>query len=396
MRLPIDTLGATLAVLALAALSLQPLMLLRPNRIAAAQALPFWNALPSGLELAFGSIMTLAALLLVTRVGAKARLAAGVAGLIALGIAIGLSAAHLAPPGNAYARVSPAAGAWVLLFAFALALADALVRMRLSPLGRIAALIVAILVLAGFFASGLWRDLSVLREYASRSDAFSRELRVHAALSVFSLLAAVVIGLPLAIAMRRIAPLRRVLLPALNVLQTVPSMALFGLLIAPLAWVAAQVPGASALGIAGIGVAPAFLALLAYSLLPIVASTITGFEAVPAETREAADAMGMTARQKLVQVELPLALPVILTGVRIVLVQNIGLSVIAGLVGGGGLGVFVFQGISQTAIDLVLLGALPTVAMSFAAAVLLDALIDLTRHQPRGKARASALTSEAP
>jgi osmoprotectant transport system permease protein len=95
--------------------------------------------------------------------------------------------------------------------------------------------------------------------------------------------------------------------------------------------------------------------------------------------RDAARGVGMTARQRLLQVELPLALPAILTGIRIVLVQNIGLAVIAGLVGGGGLGVFVFQGISQNAGDLVLLGALPTVAMATGAAVLLDAVVDLSR-----------------
>jgi osmoprotectant transport system permease protein len=84
----------------------------------------------------------------------------------------------------------------------------------------------------------------------------------------------------------------------------------------------------------------------------------------------------MTDRQRLFAVELPLAMPVILTGIRIVLVQNIGLVTVAALIGGGGLGVFVFQGIGQTAIDLVLLGAIPTVALAFSAAVLLDALVE--------------------
>ena len=85
----------------------------------------------------------------------------------------------------------------------------------------------------------------------------------------------------------------------------------------------------------------------------------------------------MTDRQRLFGVELPLAFPVILTGIRIVLVQNIGLATIAALIGGGGFGVFVFQGIGQTAMDLVLLGAVPTVALAFAAAVILDAVIDM-------------------
>ena len=158
-------------------------------------------------------------------------------------------------------------------------------------------------------------------------------------------------------------------------------MALFGLLIAPLAWVGANLPGASALGIAGIGPAPAFIALVAYALLPIVSATVTGLDAVQPSVVDAADGVGMTRFQRLFSVELPLAFPIILTGIRVVLVQNIGLAVIAGLVGGGGLGIFVFQGISQTATDLVLLGALPTVAMAFIAAILLDA-------QPIGPYRA--------
>ena len=90
--------------------------------------------------------------------------------------------------------------------------------------------------------------------------------------------------------------------------------------------------------------------------------------------------MGMTDRQLLTRIELPLAFPVILTGIRIVLVQNIGLVTIAALIGGGGFGTFVFQGMGQTAMDLVLLGAAPTVALAFAAAVLLDAAVDLTRR----------------
>ena len=90
--------------------------------------------------------------------------------------------------------------------------------------------------------------------------------------------------------------------------------------------------------------------------------------------------MGLTGRQILAGVELPLALPVILTGIRIVLVQSIGLVTVAALIGGGGFGTFVFQGIGQTATDLILLGAVPTVALAFAAAVLLDAAVDFSRR----------------
>jgi osmoprotectant transport system permease protein len=167
-------------------------------------------------------------------------------------------------------------------------------------------------------------------------------------------------------------------LNVLNAIQTIPSIALFGILIAPLGWIAANVPGAAAIGIHGIGAAPAFLALFLYSLLPVVANTVVGLAGVPPEANDAARGVGMTERQRLFQVEFPLALPVILTGIRIVLVQNIGMATIAALIGGGGFGVFVFQGIGQTAADLVLLGAVPTVALAFAVAVILDAVIELS------------------
>jgi osmoprotectant transport system permease protein len=97
---------------------------------------------------------------------------------------------------------------------------------------------------------------------------------------------------------------------------------------------------------------------------------------------EAASGMGMTRWQILRGVELPLALPAVVTGIRIVLVQNIGLVAVAALIGAGGLGAFIFQGIGQTANDLVLLGAIPTVALAFSAAVLLDALVETMNRSP--------------
>jgi osmoprotectant transport system permease protein len=163
----------------------------------------------------------------------------------------------------------------------------------------------------------------------------------------------------------------------------VPSIALFGILMAPLAALAAAVPTLAALGVSGIGAAPAVVALFLYSLLPIVANTVVGLGRVSPAAVDAARGMGLTDGQMLRQVEFPLALPTILTGIRIVLVQNIGLVTIAALIGGGGLGAFVFQGIGQTAIDLVLLGAIPTVALAFSAAVVLDAFIEFTRRGPR-------------
>jgi osmoprotectant transport system permease protein len=168
-------------------------------------------------------------------------------------------------------------------------------------------------------------------------------------------------------------------LQGLSLIQTIPSLALFGLLMLPLGYLATHVPLAAAVGISGIGAAPALIALVLYSLLPIVANTVVGLEGVDPAVRDAAAGMGLTRRQILTGIDLPLALPVILTGIRIVLVQAIGLVTVAALIGGGGFGVFIFQGLGQTAMDLVLLGAVPTVIFAFSSAVILDAVADSIR-----------------
>lgn len=375
----VDPLGSAFAVLLALSLLVLPLMTTRPNRIAAGSGLTAWSALPPGEALLLGGIVAVALPLLALRAAPLLRLVAAAATLLLLGLAAGWAADHLTVPGDRYGRVSPDAGWWLAFVTAALAVGDGLARLRPGPVLRIALLASLTTVTGLALRAGFWNNLSVLREYASRSDTFGRELRTHAGLALASVVAAAALGIPAAILGRPVPPLRTGLLATLNVVQTIPSMALFGMLIAPLAWIGREIPGAAALGIAGIGAAPAFVALLAYALLPVAAATVTGLDAVPWRVRDAARGVGMTARQRLFQVELPLALPAILTGIRIVLVQNIGLAVIAGLVGGGGLGVFVFQGISQNAGDLVLLGALPTVAMAAGAAVLLDAVIDLSR-----------------
>ena len=224
-------------------------------------------------------------------------------------------------------------------------------------------------------SSSPWAFLSYFHDHLSQDLGW---LWAHTWLSVVPVLAGLVISLPLGWLALRYKVLYPPLMTVTGLLYTIPSIALFGLLIAPLAWVAANVPGAAAIGVSGIGFTPAFVALFLYSLLPVVANTVVGLLGVPPDANDAARGMGMTDRQRLFGIELPLAFPVILTGIRIVLVQNIGLATVAALIGGGGFGIFVFQGIGQTALDLVLLGAVPTVLLAFAAAIILDALVELT------------------
>lgn len=382
----LDRLGTLIgAIIAVGALL--PFASLRANRIVLGEGVAFWQALPvaqSGLLLAALCVAVIGGLLLRSR---SLRLVSSLGALAALLILMGQAGNHLTPADNNLARVSPASGFWVLLFGLSLAVADALTRLNLSPVWRIFGVFLTAAALMALLGSDQWDALSVMKEYDVRAATFWREAQRHLMLAFGSLLAAVVVGVPLGIVCFRLPRVRATVLNLLNIVQTIPSIAVFGLLIAPLAWLAANIPGAAASGISGIGAAPALVALFAYSLLPVVSNTLLGLENVPARLREAAFGMGMTRWQTLSSVEAPLAFPVILTGIRIVLVQNIGLATIAGLIGGGGFGVFVFQGMGQTATDLILLGALPTVLLATASAVLLDAAVELSEGPGTRSAR---------
>jgi osmoprotectant transport system permease protein len=379
----IDRLGALLALLGAAALLLLPFVDFKANRIlpgdphGLAQVLPTWAAL--GCEAMFATI-AVAALL---ASNALLRLTAALAGIVIIAAALAAAADALTPLHNHIVRVAPGAGFWLLLLALGLLAADAIARRHPGPGIRVL-LLALFLGIAGLtLAHGTFDRVSIMREYAVNASAFALAARQHVGLSLGSLAAAFIVALPLGIFCHRVPRLQPGILSALNLIQTIPSIALFGILMAPLGALAAHVPLAAALGIRGIGAAPAVLALFLYSLLPLVANTVAGLKRVSPATVEAAHGMGMTRWQTLLSVELILALPVILTGVRIVLVQNIGLVAVAALIGGGGFGTFIFEGIGQNAIDLVLLGAIPTVVLAFSAGVLLDALVEvLDRTSP--------------
>jgi osmoprotectant transport system permease protein len=373
-----DKLGTIIAVFAACGVLAAPIATFRANRIVAGEARFVGAALPPWAAALLLAIVAAAALIALLRSPVLVRLAASVAALVVLALVIGIAGRYLTPAGNSYARVSPAPGFWLLVFAFALLAADCFTRLRLSPSMRIGALGLAALAIALVLASGTRNNLSIMKEYASRADTFWLLGAQHLTLAFGSLATAAVVGIPLGISCHRSTRLRGPVLSILNIIQTIPSIALFGILIAPLGWIAVNIPGAAAVGVSGIGMPPAFVALFGYSLLPVVANTVLGLEGVPAAANDAARGMGMTDWQRLIAVEFPLAFPVILTGIRIVLVQNIGLATVAALIGGGGFGVFVFQGIGQMAMDLVMLGALPTVALAFAAAIVLDAIVEIS------------------
>jgi osmoprotectant transport system permease protein len=175
----------------------------------------------------------------------------------------------------------------------------------------------------------------------------------HLVLVLVSTLLAVVIGVPLGIALTRRPRLARPVLGFANVVQTIPSLALFGFLI-PLPL------------IGGIGARTAIAALVVYALLPILRNTYTGILSVDPAVIESATGLGMTRGQRLRQVELPLALPVVLAGVRIATVISIGLATIAAAIGAGGLGVLIYRGVAIVDHRLILAGAFPAALLALA------------------------------
>jgi osmoprotectant transport system permease protein len=176
----------------------------------------------------------------------------------------------------------------------------------------------------------------------------------HLLLVAIAVVAGLAIAAPSAVLLTRRSRLRRWTLGIVNVVQTIPSLALFGFLL-PLPF------------LGGVGKPAAIVALTLYALLPILRNMVTGILGVDPGVRESAVAMGMTGRQVLLGVELPLALPTVLAGIRIATVTTIGTATIAAAIGGGGLGTFVFRGIAMADSRTILAGAVPAALMAIAA-----------------------------
>src|SRR6476661_6326297 len=175
--------------------------------------------------------------------------------------------------------------------------------------------------------------------------------REHIFLVAISTGLALIIGAPVGIALTRSPALRGPVLAVANVMQTVPSLALFGLLI-PIPF------------IGGIGARTAVIALALYALLPVIRNTVTGILGIDPKIREAATAMGMTDWQVLKMVELPLSMPVMLTGIRVAVVISVGVATVAAAVGAGGLGTYIFRGLRQNDNNLLLAGALASASLA--------------------------------
>jgi len=205
-------------------------------------------------------------------------------------------------------------------------------------------------------------------EFIAQNHAEVLELTVqHLWLVAASIFLAVLIGIPLGILITRHPVLNKPILGGANIIQTIPSLALFGFLL-PAPWIGARADRL------------AILALTLYALLPLIRNTSTGITGVDRAVVEAGRGMGMTDRQLLLRVELPLALSVIIAGIRVAAVISVGLATIAAAIGAGGLGEYIFRGLAMVNNQVILAGAIPAALL----AILADqALGWLERHLTR-------------
>jgi osmoprotectant transport system permease protein len=196
--------------------------------------------------------------------------------------------------------------------------------------------------------------MNLLRFFVQHHTEVLESTGEHLWLVGWSTLFAALIGIPLGILIAHRSQLDRPVLAAANIIQTIPSLALFGFLL-PVPWLGG---GADRLAI---------LALTLYALLPIIRSTYAGIRGVDAAVVEAGRGMGLTESQLLLQVELPLALSVILSGVRVAVVISVGLATIAAAIGAGGLGGLIFRGLSMVDNRVILAGAIPSAILALLA-----------------------------
>lgn len=368
----VGMLGA--ALYAVSALFL-PFVQFRPNRVLTGESYYLWQ-----LGGAQGILMLLAMLLppiLLVFLPRKLRVLRVMCVLLALSlslIALSLSA-QILTRASEVARVSISSGFWMstagIFLMISAARAQRWQRPGLRNWINLAALVIVFLML--FF--GAFDKLSVLLEYFNRRETFMAQAARHLMLAASSVGAAALLGVPLAFVMFSHIKLKRAVLFLVNMGQTIPTLSLLGLLMVPLAYIGSKSDLLRNLGVSGVGFWPAWIALFIYALFPILHNALAGLQMVDPAVTEAALSVGMTKTQVFYQVQIPLAVPLMIGGVRTALTQSMGNTVLAALIGGGGLGSLIFLGLAQSAPDLILLGTVPLVMLTFLTDAMLGNLV---------------------
>ena len=347
---------------------------LKPNRIAAGTSLRLWEGADwPGPVVILILWLVCFALSFVGKGKLKAVILGTAANLILVisFVLVGLAASRLLEGEAPFARVSLGVSVWMTLAAAYIVISAARQRLDNSPAWRNLVSWTGLLILISFLIAGWFDDLSVIKEFSGREERFMQELLHHVFLVGTGVTVGTILGVLLGIWAKRNKRAEGPVFFISNITQTIPSLALFGLLIAPLSALSFAFPVLREIGIRGVGNTPAIIALIIYSLLPIVRNTYVGLRQIDPAVIDAGLGMGMSRSQVFRRIEVPLAAPLVLEGIRTASVQSVGLAAVAALIGAGGLGWFIFQGLGQAATDLILLGAIPIVVL----ALILDAVM---------------------
>lgn len=357
-----------------------PVLRLAANRLVVGAAI----AGPEGLGDWLGAILGTGALgagLLAVKDGRPAALIgllllSSAAFLLALGLGAGAARALAGQPPAA--RVGLGAGSWGAVALLAGAIGLAVQRSRVPGLG----ILVPILLVGGLGVAGhrgAFDALSLAVEYAARRSDVNAALLQHLVLAAGALLLAGLVTLLLSL-WRRGQGLVEALMAGI---QVVPAVALLGALVALVSGLLRAVPALRDLGLSALGAGPALIGIAAYLLLPLWRGLATALRAPDPAVIDAATGLGLTARQILLRLRLPLGAPILIGALRVAAVQSLGLATLGALIGAGGLGRIVFDGMAQFAPDLILLGALPIVALSLATERALGLAEDAARRRWR-------------
>jgi osmoprotectant transport system permease protein len=345
-----------------------PFVSLKPNRVAEGVGYKLWDLSGNAPLIGLVVLVVLFAILIASRGYRSRLLVRSILAAVTIGLALAAvefcAGVLLTGEDLGAGRAAPGLGFWTASAGAYIILYDSLQRSGAGRGVRTGILVGAVLGYVGVLLLGPAETLGIVQEYNNRQSRFWQELVAHLALSGVSVLGAIVIGIPLGMWAFRNKRMEKPVFSIANGLQTIPSLALFGLLIAPLAFLSRQFPFLRAIGIRGVGSTPAIIALTLYGLLPIIRNTFIGLKSIDLAVVDAGRGMGMSRRELLMMVQVPMALPIILTGVRITAVQTVGNAAVAALIGARGLGNFVFQGLGQAAPDLIVLGVIPIVILA--------------------------------
>ncbi len=380
MKITTDKPQLFYGALATMALTFMKIVEVKPNRISSGEK---FNAFEF-LDMEFYVLILLALVLVALSFSSmkrKSLMTAGAGALLFLVLTFFLGRIGLdITKGNPSMRITLSSGFYVVLLSIYLIFGNMLGKLEKDNyyIKGLALLSMTIFILMIFM--GNFDSFAIIKEYGIKKDQFAESFRTHLFLALGSVLAGALIAMPLGYLAYRKSKLKQAVMVPLSIVETIPSLSLFGILLVPLSRLK-DFRFFKMLGVSGIGWAPAFVALTLYTLLPIGRNTLVGFSSVDKNVIEAAQGMGMNKREIFKKVLLPLALPIILTGIRVATVQTLGGAVLAGLVGGGGLGTFVFLGLGEASPDLVLLGVIPIIFMTLISDNLLKMMIVKIRRE---------------